>query len=152
MEKSALLLSASSKAVSNNIAQMLSAASQGNDIYTSQSARDTAHSLRGLTNAVRGVAATSEHPEAQKRMILSAQEVMLHSVRLVEEARQGLQTTDGKLNPGLANAAKDISSSLARCIGCLPGQQDVDLAITSIRDLTHSIDSEKFPQTNKSYG
>lgn len=152
MEKSAQLLSASSKSISNNIVQMLSAASQGNDIYTSQSARDTAHSLRALTNAVRGVAATSENIDNQRRMLGSAQEVMLHSVRLVEEARQGLQTVDGKLNPGLANAAKDVSSSLAKCIGCLPGQQDVDMAITSIRELTYSIDTGKFPQTNKSYG
>lgn len=152
IERSAQMLSASSKAISNNIAQMLSAASQGNDIYASQSARDTAHSLKALTNAVRGVAANSEHVDAQHRMVSSAQDVMLHSSRLIEEARQGLQTFDGKLNPGLANAAKEVSSSLARCIGCLPGQQDVDIAILNIRELTSSIDSGKFPHTNKSYG
>lgn len=152
MERSAQMLSASSKAISNNIAQMLSAASQGNDIYTSQSARDTAHSLKNLTSAVRGVTATTEDVAVQRRMLNSAQDVMMHSVRLVEEARQGLQTPDGKLNPGLANAAKEVSSSLARCIGCLPGQQDVDIAITNIRELTSIIDAGKFPHTNKSYG
>ncbi|GLV39682.1 rhea [Carabus blaptoides fortunei] len=151
-ERSAQLLGASSKAVSNNIAQMLSAASQGNDTYTAQSARDTAHSLRALTNAVRGVAATTENLANQKRIIASAQDVMVNTVRLVDEAKQGLQTVEGKLNPGLANAAKDVSSSLARCVGCLPGQQDVDQAIGSIRDLSHSIDTVRFPQTNKSYG
>lgn len=77
---------------------------------------------------------------------------MFNSVRLVQEAKHGLQTADGKLNPGLASAAKDVSSSLARCVGCLPGQQDVDLAITSIREFSQIIESGQFPHTNKSYG
>lgn len=67
MERSAQQLGTSSKAVSNNIAQMLSAAAQGNDTYTAQSARDTAHSLRSLTNAVRGIAATTDNIDNQKR-------------------------------------------------------------------------------------
>lgn len=37
-------------------------------------------------------------------------------------------------------------------MGCLPGQKDVDTAITNIIEWSATIDSNNFPPTNKSYG
>lgn len=74
------------------MAQLISAAAQGNDTYTSQAARDTAHSLQNLTNAIRVIASTSDTPEIQRKILRSGQEVLTHSVRLVNEAQKSLQT------------------------------------------------------------
>lgn len=70
----------------------MSAAAQGNEMYTSQAARDTAHSLKNLTNAIRTVAATSDTPEVQRKILYSGQEVLAHSSKLVNEAQRSLQT------------------------------------------------------------
>lgn len=70
----------------------MSAAAQGNEMYTSQAARDTAHSLKNLTNAVRAVAATSDNLDIQRRVLSSGYEVLAHSVELVNEAQKSLQT------------------------------------------------------------
>lgn len=37
-------------------------------------------------------------------------------------------------------------------MSCLPGQKDVDTAITSIIELSSTLNTINFPQTNKSYG
>lgn len=55
------------KNVNSNIAQVVSAAAQSNEMYTAQAARDTAHSLRDFTDAVRVVAASTPHKETQHR-------------------------------------------------------------------------------------
>lgn len=77
---------------------------------------------------------------------------MLHSAKLVEEAQRSLQSPIGGVTPGLATAAKDVSTALSRTVNCLPGQRDVDSAISNIKEWTAVIDSGRFPQTNKSYG
>lgn len=134
------------------MAQLLSAASQGNEIYTAQAARDTAHNLRSFTRAVRTVAATSNNADTQKRIINAGQDVMLQSVRLVEEAQRSLKSPGGGVSPGLASSAKEVSAALGRTVNCLPGQRDVDSAITSIREWSTTIESGPFPYTNKSFG
>lgn len=149
----------------------MSAAAQGNEMYTSQAARDTAHSLKNLTNAIRTVAATSDTLDVQKKILHSGQAVLGHSAKLVNEAQKSLQTV-GKilsktfvvnyhlnindkitgLTLGLNQAAKDITAALNTTMGCLPGQRDVDTAITSIIEWSSTINTTNFPQTNKSYG
>ncbi|XP_018576944.1 talin-2 isoform X4 [Anoplophora glabripennis] len=149
-ERGAQQLASSSKLVNQGVAQLLSAAAQGNEMYTSQAARDTAQSLRNLTGAVRTVAATTDNVDVQRRIIHSGRGVLDHSSKLLDEARQSLQTVG--VTPGLHSAAKDISSSLNVTMGCLPGQKDVDSAITNIIEWTSTIQSGNFPHTNKSYG
>lgn len=149
-ERGAQQLAASSKLVNQGVAQLLSAAAQGNEMYTSQASRDTAQSLRNLTSAVRSVAATTDNVDVQKRIIYSGRDVLDHSSKLLDEARQSLQTVG--VTPGLHSAAKDITSSLNATMGCLPGQKDVDSAITNIIEWTSTIQSGNFPHTNKSYG
>lgn len=151
-ERSAYQLNTSSKAVNQGLAQLLGAASQGNEMYTAQAARETAHGLRALTSAVRGVAATSENPETQKNIIHSAQDVIKHSVRLVEETKLNLQSPTVGVSAELATVAKNVSNALGRTVSCLPAQKDLDHTITEIRQWTSIVESGRFPSTNKSYG
>ncbi|CAH0550425.1 unnamed protein product [Brassicogethes aeneus] len=149
-EKGAQQLTSSTKLVNQGVAQLMSAAAQGNEMYTAQAAKDTAHSLRNLTGGVRTVAATTNDEQVQKNLIRAAREVMTHSAKLVEEAQRSLQSVN--LTPGLQSAAKDISASLTKTVACLPGQKDVDNAISNIIQFTSSIEVNLFPHTNKSYG
>ncbi|XP_072378613.1 talin-1 isoform X3 [Diabrotica undecimpunctata] len=149
-ERGALQLAASSKLVNQGIAQLLSAAAQGNEMYTSQAARDTAHSLRNLTNAIRIVAATSDNPEVQRRVINSGQDVLILSSKLVNEAQKSLSTVG--VTPGLQKAAKDMSQALNSAVSCLPGQKDVDTSITNIIEWSSMVTTTNLPQTKKSYG
>lgn len=77
---------------------------------------------------------------------------MQHSARLVDEAQRNLQLPNGGVSPGLSIASKNVSNSLHDVVNCLPGQKDVDTAITCIREWTHSIEIDKFPSTTKTYG
>lgn len=152
-ESTALRLGATSKNVGFAMAQLLSAAKQGNENYTGSAARKTAAALKDLTYAVRGVAATSSQPETQKKILMTADDVILKSLRLVKEARRALKNPDSAENEAnLAAVAKDVSNSLNKCISCLPGQRDVDDAIKNIEDMTQVLGMNEFPQTNKNYG
>lgn len=42
--------------------------------------------------------------------------------------------------------------ALNKCVGCLPGQKDVDEAIHSITDASQILDQGEFPHSSKSYG
>lgn len=77
------------KSVNSNMAQVVSAAAQGNESYTALAARDTANSLKDFMVAVRLVAATT-HKETQHRMIINTQEVLERSIILIEEAKRTL--------------------------------------------------------------
>lgn len=105
-----------------------------------------------LSGAVRSVAATSNNKDVQKKIIQAGQDVMIHSARLVEEAQDSLQSPVGGVSHGLASSAKEVSAALSRTMSCLPGQRDVDSAITSIREWTTTIETGHFPHTSKSYG
>ena len=87
-ESSALQLGSTSKTVGSSMAQLLAAAAQGNENYTGIAARDTANALRTLTNAVRGVAATTDDPDVQNAIIDAARDVMDKSANLIEEAKR----------------------------------------------------------------
>ncbi|XP_024872022.1 talin-1 isoform X2 [Temnothorax curvispinosus] len=152
-ESTALRLGATSKNVGFAMAQLLSAAKQGNENYTGSAARETASALKDLTYAVRGVAATSNQPETQKKVLMTADDVILRSLRLVKEARRVLKNPDDPDNEAnLAVVAKDVSYSLNKCVSCLPGQRDVDEAIRNIDDMTQVLNMNEFPQTSKNYG
>ena len=66
-ESAALQLGSSSKNVGFAMAQLLSAAAQGNENYTGIAARNTSSALRDLTMSVRGVAATTDKRDTQTR-------------------------------------------------------------------------------------
>ncbi|XP_017774741.1 PREDICTED: talin-2 isoform X2 [Nicrophorus vespilloides] len=150
-EKGTNQLVSSVNLIDQSVAQMLSATSQNNEFYTSQAARDTAQSLRGLTGAVRMVAATTGDRNVQMDLIRAGYNVVDHSSRLLEEAQTAVNANEG-VTPTLQQAAKEVTRALEATIACLPGQRDVDVAITSIKEWSYTIDSGKFPVTDKSYG
>lgn len=152
-ESTALRLGSTSKNVGYAMAQLLSAAKQGNENYTGSAARETASALKDLTYAVRGVAATSNQPETQKKVLMTADDVILRSLHLVQEARRALKNPDNPENEAnLAAVAKDVSHSLNKCVSCLPGQRDVDDAIRTIDDMSQVLNMNEFPHTDKNYG
>ncbi|XP_048523491.1 talin-1 isoform X1 [Dendroctonus ponderosae] len=148
-EKGAQLLIASTKVVGQGVAQLLSATAQGNEMYNQQAARDTAHSLRNFTGAVRCIAATSDNPDLQRKIIHAGQDVLGNSARLLDESLRSLHVVD--TTPTLHKTAKKVNAALQRSIGCLPGQKDVDAAITNIIEWSSTLETGQFPPTNKSY-
>ena len=79
-EGSAQQLAATSKSVGSTMAQLLTAVSQGDENYTGMAARSTAVSLQDFTDAVRGVAATSDQPDVQHMIINSAKQVVVQVI------------------------------------------------------------------------
>ncbi|XP_076336549.1 talin-1-like isoform X2 [Tachypleus tridentatus] len=151
-ESSTLQLGSTSKTVGSSMAQLLTAASQGNENYTGIAARDTANALKVLTGAVRGVAATTSEQDIQLKIIDSAQDVMTKSAQLIEEARRSVQNPGNPENPQrLTQVAKSVSAALNNCVNCLPGQRDVDDAIRGITEATQALNAQEFPSSNRSY-
>ena len=75
VENCALELGATSKTVGSSMAQLLTAANQGNENYTGIASRDTANALRVLAHAVRGVAAGTKNTQTQEYILSTAQQV-----------------------------------------------------------------------------
>lgn len=88
LESCSTELGASSKTVGSSMAQLLTAANQGNENYTGIAARDTASALQTLTDAARGVAALTKNPQTQEYIIVTAVKVMDQSVSLIMEAKR----------------------------------------------------------------
>ncbi|GFY46974.1 talin-2 [Trichonephila inaurata madagascariensis] len=153
MENSALQLGAISKVVGSSMAQLLTAASQGNENYTGIAARDTGSALKILTKAVRGVAATSSDRDVQVKIIDNARDVLDKSTLLIQESQRAMNNpSNPDIQQRLTQVAKSVSTALNNCVNCLPGQKDVDDAIKSITETSQILNSRDFPQTNKSYG
>lgn len=146
-------LNTASRVVSSTVAQLLTAASQGNRDITNRAARDTANALRDFTAAVRGVAATSQDKNTQNRVIDQAQLVMAKSARLVLEAQRAMSNpSDPGKSQMLAIAGKDVSVALNNTMRCLPGQQEVEETISHINNLNSQISSNQFHVSGKPYG
>ncbi|KAL3884759.1 hypothetical protein ACJMK2_024867 [Sinanodonta woodiana] len=151
-ESSATQLGHISKTVGAAMAQLLTAAAQGNDEYVGIAARDTAHALRVLVGAVRGVAATTNDQEVRRLIIDSAHDIIDKSRRLLEEAKNAVNNPDNPDNQQRLNqVAKAVINALDNCVNCLPGQRDVDNAIKRITEFSQTLSTIQFPSTNKSY-
>lgn len=152
MENSALQLGAISKVVGSSMAQLLTAASQGNENYTGIAARDTGSALKILTKAVRGVAATSTDRDLQGKIIDNARDVMDKSTLLIQESQRAMNNpSNPDIQQRLTQVAKTVSTALNNCVNCLPGQKDVDDAIKNITDASQILNSREFPLSNKPY-
>lgn len=98
--------------------------------------------LQVLTNAVRGVAATTTDRQVQEAVIDSARDVIEKSQRLLEEARRAMHEPNNPENQQrLTQVAKAVSNSLNNCLNCLPGQRDVDNAIRRITASSQNLSS-----------
>ncbi|UYV64796.1 TLN1 [Cordylochernes scorpioides] len=142
-ETCALQLGAVSKVVGSAMAQLLTAAAQGNENYTGIAAWDTANALKILTKAVRGVAATADEP--QLKLLDAGREVLEQASHLVEEARDAVRHPSPDVHSRLTSVAKSVSSALNACISCLPGQRDVDEAIRLITSITQELSITTLP-------
>lgn len=138
-------LTKSAKAVGLAMSQLLSAASQGERNYAGVAGRDAALALGEFTKSVRGVVATGGNPD----VIDCADQVVVNSARLVEEAQRTLQNTG---NPQyLTQVARDVTTSVTRCVECLPGQREVDEALRNVSELSEVVNLGEYPPTDKSY-
>ena len=147
-----LKLGAVSKTVESAMAQLLSAAKQGNENYTGSAARETSATLRDFIAAVRGVAATVMQRDTQCSVLLAADDVLHKSIILIREARRILKNPNNTNNEiNLAAIVKEVSHALNTCVSCLPSQKDIDKAIQNIQDISHILKTENYPATNKTY-
>uniref|UniRef100_A0A8C0B3B0 TLN1 protein n=1 Tax=Buteo japonicus TaxID=224669 RepID=A0A8C0B3B0_9AVES len=152
MEKCAQDLGNSTKAVSSAIAHLLGEVAQGNENYTGIAAREVAQALRSLSQAARGVAASTPDPQAQSAMLECASDVMDKANNLIEEARKAVaKPGDPESQQRLAQVAKAVSQALSRCVNCLPGQRDVDAAIRMVGDASKRLLADSFPPSTKSF-
>ncbi|XP_072515610.1 talin-1 isoform X5 [Salminus brasiliensis] len=152
LEKCSQDLGSNTKAVSSAVAQLLSEAAQGNENYTGLAARDVAQALRSLASAARGVAATTEDPQARNAMLDCAGDVMDKSANLIEETKRAVaKPGDPDCQQRLAQVAKALSQALNRSVNCLPGQRDVDNAIRSVGEASKKLLSDQFPASGKSF-
>ncbi|XP_047132289.1 talin-2 isoform X2 [Hydra vulgaris] len=150
----ALEVGATSKTVGASMAQLLTAAAQGNDSYTGIAARDTANALKVLSNAVRGVASTSNESKDQQAILKAAQVVMHESANLIEEAKTALENpSDPENQQKLAQVARGVSHALNNVVNCLPGQRVLEDAIEEIAEASQYLASPdiKFPYSTDSF-
>uniref|UniRef100_A0A8W8NUC3 Talin IBS2B domain-containing protein n=1 Tax=Magallana gigas TaxID=29159 RepID=A0A8W8NUC3_MAGGI len=152
VEASAMKLGSTSKDVGSAMAQLLTAASQGNENYVGVAARDTANALRVLTEATRSVASTSEDIEVRRQVIDSARDVIDKWTHLLEETKRAMNDPENPENQARLNqVAKAVSSALNNCVNALPGQRDVDNAIRQITDSSQELASTKYPSTDRTF-
>lgn len=140
------LLSATSNGVDVAMVQLLSAASQGNGNYAGVAGRDTALALGEFTKSVRGVAATSKNP----LVIDCADEVIVESIKLIEEAQRTLQNIGNQ--EYLYQSAKRVKNALAKTQDCLPGLKDINESYETIIELRQILDVGEYPPSSRSFG
>jgi talin len=139
------------------MAQMLTAAAQGNELYTGIASKETLNSLRSFANSIRAICACSaNNRNYQEKLIDSARIVLQQSVSLVNESKQALTYPNESVQnqQRLAQIARSIAQSLYECVNCLPGQKDIDEVIKSISEFSSVLFNSssgpiKYPQTTK---
>lgn len=135
IERCITQLSVDCKTVGSGMAELLTAASQGNEVHVGAAARDTTIALRDMTRSVRGVAATSSDPEFQVRTLQNSIDVLQKSIELFEETKWALENiNDKERQPRLTYVAKNVSNALSNCINSMPGHRDIDDAIRTINE------------------
>ncbi|XP_076808289.1 talin-2-like isoform X3 [Clavelina lepadiformis] len=152
MKSCAQDLGATSKTVGGSMAQLLTAAAQGNEDYTGMAARDTANALGTLVAAARGVSANLPDLDSQLHLLETGRDVMDKSVNLMQEAKVAVHDPENPENrQRLAQVAKAVSHALNNCINCLPGQRDVDETLKNIAESSKRLLSNQFPTTSTNF-
>ncbi|XP_055913869.1 talin-2 [Eupeodes corollae] len=145
VENTAQQLSKSAKNVGIALSQLLSTVSHGQRMYAGVAGRDTALALGDFTKSVHGVAATTNNPS----VIESADEVVINSVRLIEEAQKTLQNIG---EPGaLTQAGRDVTAALSKTLDCIPGQREVDNALKNVSELSEILSMNEYPPSTRNY-
>ena len=122
----------------------LSAASEGNVDIANIAARNTGNALRNLTQFIGCFASTLSETEKQFEIINMGKDVLLKSMRLINEAQKALSVQVQTNKENLASAAIDVSLSLNKAMICIPAPgQQIEDGTTDTNDLdkmTHSAD------------
>ena len=88
---------------------------------------------QSLSNAVRAVAATTSDNAANEALISYARDVVSLSRTLLPEAQDAAHySSNAKRDQCLAACAKEVNAALSKCLDCLPGQRNLDLAVSRI--------------------
>ncbi|VDL72796.1 unnamed protein product, partial [Nippostrongylus brasiliensis] len=121
-------LMSSARQVGSSIAQLVSAATTKDEQHIGASAVEAAQSLRAFTTGVTEVVSTRTDINLDS-FIVSSRSVVHDSGRVFDHVRE-------QAAPGvLADAAKQVSTSLRQVIACLPDNQAIEKAITQIRTI-----------------
>ncbi|XP_036337556.1 talin-2 [Rhagoletis pomonella] len=145
VENTAQQLRVSAKNVGIALRQLLSSVIQEQRRYAGVAGRDTALALGDFTKSVHGVAATTKNPV----VIDCADEVVLHSARLIEEAQRTLQNVGS--TDALTQAGRDVTVALSKTVDCIPGQREVDNALRNVSELSEILSMSEFPPTDRNY-
>lgn len=94
---------------------------QYDETSVSDASQNVARSLQDLTEAARGVAATSpDDRQSQQRMLDSVKEVVERSAFLVDNVREAFGQPGQAHQSRLVDAARQVAEALDRCLKCLP--------------------------------
>lgn len=138
-------MAAVSKTVGLSMAQMLTAAAHGNEVYTGIASKETLGALMDFANTIRAIVACSSNNRVyQEKLIDSARLVLQQSVTLVHEARQAF-SQPSEASQRLAQIAGSIARSLYECVNCLPGQKDIDEAIKRVGHFASVLSTGQIP-------
>ncbi|KHJ97749.1 I/LWEQ domain protein [Oesophagostomum dentatum] len=121
-------LMSSARQVGSSIAQLVSAAASQDEHHIGASAVEAAQSLRAFTTGVTEVVSTRTDVQLDS-FIVSSRSVVHDSGRVFDRVREGAAP------PVLADAAKQVSTSLRQVIACLPDNQAIEKAIAQIRTI-----------------
>uniref|UniRef100_A0A158P8D6 I/LWEQ domain-containing protein n=1 Tax=Angiostrongylus cantonensis TaxID=6313 RepID=A0A158P8D6_ANGCA len=124
-------LMSSARQVGSSIAQLVSAATSKDEQHIGASAVEAAQSLRAFAAGVTEVVSSRSDIQLDS-FIVSSRSVIHDSGRVFDRVREQASSN------ALADAAKQVSTSLRQVIACLPDNQAVEKAITQIRTISVS--------------
>ena len=143
-ENTSMQVNLSRSVVDSTMAHFLFAVNEGNINIANIAARNTAMALRTLTQFIGCLASTLSETEKQFEIIDMAKDVLLKSMRLINEAQKALSVRVQTNKENLTSAAIDVSLSLNKAMICIPApEQQIEAETTDINDLdkiTHSAD------------
>ena len=119
-------VSAASKTIGSSLAQLISAATQGNENYTSVAARDTSQAFSILASSVKGVAALTKDREQQDQSLDAAIEVLNKAERIVTLTKSAkTHHADPNFQQQLGATATEVNRAMTVLIDSLPGYRDI---------------------------
>jgi talin len=142
-ETAQLDIAAQSRSIGSSLAQLLSAANQGNENYSGVASRDAAASTQALGGAVRGLAGASQNDKELQDAVLTAGTDVAQKVGdMIAAAKKVLTNKDAASKDALQAASKAASDALVRIVDALPGQRDVEKAIKSILARAEALETD----------
>ena len=140
-ESTQLETAATAKIIGTSLAQLLSAASQGNENYTGVAARDTAAALAALTASVRGVAATSNDRDVQNQVLANTASLLVDSEALIAAAQACVDDPNNTAKQQrLLDLASAVNTSMASVVDSMPSQRDVARSIENMQSSLKRLD------------